>query len=72
MGFKILGRTRVQSGLKNKNMVKVSFSTSTTFEGDLNALVENKRTALTVRFDLDEPAPAGGLKFMLIARSNKL
>ncbi|EAW36003.1 hypothetical protein L8106_22446 [Lyngbya sp. PCC 8106] len=62
MGFKILGRTRVQSGLKNKNMVKVSFSTSTTFEGDLNALVENERTALTVRFDLDEPAPAGGLK----------
>ncbi|ERT06750.1 hypothetical protein M595_3291 [Lyngbya aestuarii BL J] len=43
-------------------MVQVSFSTSTTFEGDPNALVENQRTALTVRFDLDEPAPAGGLK----------
>ncbi|MEL7314500.1 MAG: Ig-like domain-containing protein, partial [Cyanobacteria bacterium J06559_3] len=43
-------------------MVQVSLSTSTTFEGDLNALVEDQGTALTVRFDLDEPAPAGGLK----------
>ena len=43
-------------------MIQVSLSTSTTFDGDLNALVENQRTALTVRFDLDQPAPAGGLK----------
>ena len=43
-------------------MVQVSFSTTTSFEGDLNALVEAQNTALTVRFELDEPAPAGGLK----------
>ena len=43
-------------------MVQVSLSTSTNFDGDLNALVEDQGTALTVRFDLDEPAPAGGLK----------
>ena len=43
-------------------MVQVSLSTTTTFDGDLNALVEDLGTALTVRFDLDEPAPAGGLK----------
>lgn len=43
-------------------MIQVSLSTSTTFDGDFNALVENQRTALTVRFDLNEPAPAGGLK----------
>lgn len=46
-------------------MTQVSLSTSTTFDGDLNALVENQRTALTVRFDLDEAAPAGGLKVYL-------
>jgi len=45
-----------------KTMVQVSLSTSTTFEGDLNALVEDQGNALTLRFDLDEPAPAGGLK----------
>ncbi|MDY7020043.1 MAG: hypothetical protein SWJ54_01610 [Cyanobacteriota bacterium] len=43
-------------------MVQVNFSTSTTFDGDLNALVENQRTELTVNFKLDEPAPVGGLK----------
>jgi hypothetical protein len=43
-------------------MIEVSFSTSTTFDGDFNALVENQRTSLTLRFDLDEPAPEGGLK----------
>ncbi|MEM6436883.1 MAG: D-alanyl-D-alanine carboxypeptidase, partial [Cyanobacteria bacterium P01_D01_bin.115] len=43
-------------------MVQVSLSTTTTFDGDLNALVEELGTALTVRFDLDEPAPEGGLR----------
>ncbi|NEP60781.1 MAG: hypothetical protein F6K31_27965, partial [Symploca sp. SIO2G7] len=43
-------------------MVQVSLSTSTTFDGDLNALVEDQGNSLTVRFDLDEAAPAGGLK----------
>ena len=43
-------------------MVQVSLSTTTTFDGDLNALVEDLGTALTVSFDLDEPAPVGGLK----------
>ncbi|MEM7061663.1 MAG: hypothetical protein AAF572_00630 [Cyanobacteria bacterium P01_B01_bin.77] len=43
-------------------MTQVSLSTSTSFNGDLNALVEDQGTSLTVRFDLDEPAPAGGLK----------
>lgn len=46
----------------NSNMIQVSLSTSTTFDGDFNALVENQRTALTFRFDLDKPASAGGLK----------
>ncbi|ACB54023.1 hypothetical protein cce_4675 [Crocosphaera subtropica ATCC 51142] len=43
-------------------MTQVSLSTSTNFVGDLNALVEDLGNALTVRFDLDEPAPEGGLK----------
>lgn len=43
-------------------MTQVSLSTSTTFDGDLNALVEDQGTSLTVRFDLDEAAPTGGLK----------
>ncbi|MEM1293473.1 MAG: D-alanyl-D-alanine carboxypeptidase, partial [Cyanobacteria bacterium P01_H01_bin.162] len=43
-------------------MVQVSLSTTTTFDGDLNALIEDQGTALTVRFDLDEPAPEGGLR----------
>ncbi|MEM6352733.1 MAG: serine hydrolase [Cyanobacteria bacterium P01_D01_bin.14] len=43
-------------------MVQVSLSTSTNFDGDLNALVEDQETSLTVRFDLDEPAPSSGLR----------
>jgi Ca2+-binding RTX toxin-like protein len=43
-------------------MVQVSFSTSTTFEGEFNALIEDQDTSLTVNFELDEPAPDGGLK----------
>ena len=43
-------------------MVQVSLSTSTNFDGNINALVEDQGTELTVRFDLDEPAPAGGLR----------
>ncbi|MEO1396049.1 MAG: pre-peptidase C-terminal domain-containing protein [Cyanobacteria bacterium J06634_5] len=43
-------------------MPQVSLSTSTNFDGDLNALVEDQGTALTIRFDLDEPAPEGGLR----------
>ncbi|MGD1930560.1 MAG: pre-peptidase C-terminal domain-containing protein [Leptolyngbyaceae cyanobacterium] len=43
-------------------MPQVSLSTSTNFDGDLNALVEDQSTSLTVRFDLDEPAPEGGLR----------
>ncbi|WP_228025271.1 pre-peptidase C-terminal domain-containing protein [cf. Phormidesmis sp. LEGE 11477] len=43
-------------------MPQVSLSTSTNFDGDRNALVEDQANALTVRFDLDEPAPEGGLK----------
>ena len=43
-------------------MPQVSLSTSTNFDGDLNALVEDQGTSLTVRFDLDEPAPEGGLR----------
>ncbi|MEB3356616.1 MAG: serine hydrolase [Synechococcales bacterium] len=46
----------------NPTMVQVSLSTTTSFDGDLNALVEDLGTALTVRFDLDEPAPEGGLR----------
>ena len=57
--------TSVPSLLKeteNPMAVQVSLSTSTSFDGDLNALIEDQGTALTVRFDLDEPAPEGGLK----------
>ena len=43
----------------------VSLTTSTTFEGDLNALVEDQGTDLTVRFDLDVPAPTGGLRIFV-------
>ncbi|WP_299485889.1 serine hydrolase [Acaryochloris sp. IP29b_bin.137] len=46
-------------------MVKISLSTSTTFDGDLNALVEDQETSLTVRFDLDDVAPADGLRVFL-------
>ena len=43
-------------------MVQVSFSTSTTYEGEANALIEEQDTSLTVNFELDEPAPVGGLR----------
>ncbi|NEP16792.1 MAG: hypothetical protein F6J97_07785, partial [Leptolyngbya sp. SIO4C1] len=43
-------------------MVQVSLSASTNFDGDLNALVEDQGTSLTLRLDLDGPAPSGGLK----------
>ncbi|MEM7579706.1 MAG: hypothetical protein AAF316_07605, partial [Cyanobacteria bacterium P01_A01_bin.80] len=43
-------------------MTQVSLTTSTDYDGPLNALVEDEGTTLTIRFDLDEPAPAGGLK----------
>ncbi|MGB3533713.1 MAG: pre-peptidase C-terminal domain-containing protein [Microcoleaceae cyanobacterium] len=43
-------------------MVQVSLSTSTTFDGNENALIENQDTSLTVNFDLDQPAPTDGLQ----------
>ena len=43
-------------------MVQASLSTSTTFNGDLNALVEDQGTSLTFEISLDAPAPAGGLR----------
>ncbi|MEM7714507.1 MAG: pre-peptidase C-terminal domain-containing protein [Cyanobacteria bacterium P01_A01_bin.68] len=43
-------------------MVQVSLSTETNYDGELNALVEDLGSALTVSFSLDEPAPSGGLK----------
>ncbi|MEO0842274.1 MAG: hypothetical protein AAF063_25670, partial [Cyanobacteria bacterium J06643_5] len=46
-------------------MTQVSLTTSTNYNGPLNALVEDQGTELTVRFDLDQPAPAGGLKVFL-------
>ncbi|MBE9064303.1 DVUA0089 family protein [cf. Phormidesmis sp. LEGE 11477] len=46
-------------------MVQVSLSTTTSFDGDLNALVEDQGTSLTFTFSLDEPAPAGGLRLYL-------
>ncbi|ACB52381.1 hypothetical protein cce_3033 [Crocosphaera subtropica ATCC 51142] len=46
-------------------MTQVSLSTSTNFDGALNALVETLGTALTLRLDLDEPAPEGGLRVFI-------
>ena len=43
-------------------MTQVSLSTSTNFDGELNALIEDQGTELTFRFDLDEPAPKNGLR----------
>ena len=43
-------------------MVQLSLSTSTNYEGEQNALIEELGTSLTVNFELDEPAPEGGLK----------
>ena len=53
-------------------MVQVSLSTTTTFNGDLNALVEDQGTSLTVRFDLDGPAPAGGLKVYIDSETEQI
>ena len=46
-------------------MTQVSLSTSTNFDGDSNALIEDQGTELTFRIDLDEPAPAEGLRIFL-------
>ncbi|MEM9276332.1 MAG: hypothetical protein AAGA80_25780 [Cyanobacteria bacterium P01_F01_bin.143] len=43
-------------------MVQASLSTSTNFDGDLNALVEDQGTEVIFRVDLDEAAPAGGTR----------
>ncbi|MEM9274894.1 MAG: DVUA0089 family protein [Cyanobacteria bacterium P01_F01_bin.143] len=43
-------------------MVQASLSTSTSFDGDLNALVEDQGTEVTFRVDLDEAAPSGGTR----------
>ncbi|MEL4896888.1 pre-peptidase C-terminal domain-containing protein [Crocosphaera sp. Alani8] len=43
-------------------MTQVRFSTSTNFETYPNAVVEILGTLLTFNFELDEPAPIGGLK----------
>ncbi|MEO1298684.1 MAG: hypothetical protein AAFW75_23475 [Cyanobacteria bacterium J06636_16] len=53
-------------------MPQVSLSTSTTFDGDQNALVEDQGTSLTVRFDLDEPAPEGGLKVYVDSEAEQI
>ncbi|MGD1919485.1 MAG: D-alanyl-D-alanine carboxypeptidase, partial [Pleurocapsa sp.] len=47
---------------KSKDIVQISLSTSTSYEGEQNALVEELGTSLTVNFELDEPSPEGGLK----------
>ena len=43
----------------------VSLTTSTSFQGGLNALIENEQTDLTFRVDLDVPAPANGLRIFV-------
>ncbi len=43
-------------------MVQISLSTSTNYDGEQNALIEDLGTSLTVNFELDEAAPEGGLK----------
>ncbi len=43
-------------------MVQVRLTTETNYDGELNALLEDQQSALTVSFSLDEPAPSGGLK----------
>ncbi|MEL7330659.1 MAG: pre-peptidase C-terminal domain-containing protein [Cyanobacteria bacterium J06560_2] len=48
-------------------MAQVSLSTFTDFVGDLNALIEDQGTSLTIRFDLDEPAPVDGLTLFVDA-----
>ncbi|MGD1919668.1 MAG: calcium-binding protein, partial [Pleurocapsa sp.] len=46
-------------------MTQVSLSTSTNFDGDSNALIEDQGTELTISLNLDEPAPAGGLRVFI-------
>lgn len=43
-------------------MTQISLTTTTNYDGEQNALIEELGTALTVNFELDEPAPNGGLK----------
>ncbi len=43
-------------------MVQASLSISTNFDGQQKALIEDRGTALTFNFELNEPAPEGGLK----------
>ena len=57
----------VPFSLPTTETMQASLSTSTTFDGDLNALVETQGTAVTFRFDLDEAAPAGGLTLFVDA-----
>ena len=46
-------------------MTQVSLSTSTNFDGDANALIEDQGTELTFRIDLDEAAPSEGLRVFI-------
>jgi hypothetical protein len=52
-------------------MTQVSLTTSTNYNGPLNAVVEDEGTTLVIRFDLDEPAPAGGLKVYIDSELNQ-
>ncbi|NJR69830.1 MAG: DUF4347 domain-containing protein [Synechococcales cyanobacterium CRU_2_2] len=44
------------------SFVQVSLSTSSSFAGQPNTIVEDQGNRLTFRFDLDQAAPAGGLR----------
>ncbi|MGD1904954.1 MAG: tandem-95 repeat protein [Leptolyngbyaceae cyanobacterium] len=44
---------------------QIGISSSTDYSGDENALVEELDNILTVQFDLDIPAPAGGLRVFI-------
>jgi hypothetical protein len=46
-------------------MTQVSLSTSTNFDGDSNALIEDQGSELTISLNLDEAAPAGGLRVFI-------
>ncbi|MEM9276333.1 MAG: hypothetical protein AAGA80_25785, partial [Cyanobacteria bacterium P01_F01_bin.143] len=50
-------------------MVQASLSTSTNFDGNLNALVEDQGTEVTFRVDLDEAAPAGGTRVYIDSKT---
>lgn len=52
-------------------MTQVSLTTSTNYSGPLNAVVEDEGTTLVIRFDLDEPAPASGLKVYIDSELNQ-